>query len=178
MRIIPEEIAKEEPIIRLIFTRFHYSTSKDKLRPEAFMPSPREVNEFSVMRFNYTDIDSCKERGLNIIKGDASFIGVAFFLNQDINEISYGYEDGNCSVVFTPLDINNSLRKERPVNQDDDGTPSHSDVRFEMFEIEENKPMKQRCKVIAKKILAKAKDRFYKDDNLSVTTWQGSDIII
>jgi len=57
---VPIEIANEEAIVRGICSPYHVS-SKGKLKPEAYDPSPA-TDEVSVIRHAYVGSDFCKKK--------------------------------------------------------------------------------------------------------------------
>lgn len=180
---IPLDIGLEESLGRIILHSFHYSESKKKIRPEAFIPSPHEIDEISVLRYEYTNANFCKIRGLIIAErrntpaNPCKFVGVAFLYNKEVNGISETSEDCSCRAIATPLDENDKLR----VTGDtilitDAGVPMHADLKYS-FEVVQDKPISQIAKSkIIKNFCGIAQNRFFKDVDLENKNWVGEPI--
>lgn len=192
--VIPDNIDEDEVLGRIILHSYHYSVSRGKLRPEAFMPSPSEKNEISTLRYNYTNIDFCKQRGLIIAerrstKNTCTFIGIAFIKCNKIksapNSEKKDSKEANDHYIFsaepiaTPLDEDEKIRADRPIYTTDSGIPSHADVKYNVNIFEEHKPMKQSFKQkVIKPLIALAEKNFYKDSDTVHPEWRGDEVTL
>lgn len=181
---IPLDIDTEEALARIILHSYHYSESKNKIRPEAFTPSPDEVDEISVLRYRYTNSDFCKVRGLtiasrrNTLEHPCKFIGLAFLFNKEVNEISSTLDEISCKAIASPYDENDNLRTDSPIMSTDSGIPMHADIKYSIT-VEQDKPINQLVKQhIAKNFCKLAQPRFFKDTDKETQTWVGDAITI
>lgn len=181
--VIPGKVSSEEKIARIIISPFHYKRSKNKFKPEAFMPKPREINEISVNRFDYTTADKCKVQGLKIVKDctvdGARFVGLAIAQKELIEDCST--DEYTVLVFASPLDENGAQIEGRDVNIDDLGNPAHATIQYLGYdqELERNKVSSQRFKqLVAKPIVQLFDSNMFKDDNLNDENWVGEEIII
>lgn len=179
---IPLEIHEEESLGRIILHSLHYSESKNKIRPEAFIPSPNEIDEISVLRYMYTNANFCKRHGLKIAQirnhpnNPCKFIGVAFLFNHEINTVSAGSTEVSCQAIASPYDENNNRRTDPQVFTEDLGLPMHADIKYSMV-VEQDKPIRQLVKQhIVKKLCAIAQNRFFKDTEFISQDWVGEAI--
>lgn len=186
---VPDNIVDDEYLGRIVLHSFHYSETKDKLRPEAFMPSPSERDEVSILRFTYTNIDFCKMRGILIAERrnnpqyPCKFIGIAFISCKEvkdapINNDSKGNIDENFSAnpIATPLCVEEKLRTDRPIYTNDEGIPCHGDIKFDI-DVYEHTPIKQKYKKRVFQPLANlAEAKFFKDSNTITNVWKGDAI--
>lgn len=182
---IPLEIEPNECLVRIILHSFHYSESKKKVMPEAFLPSPVEKDEISVLRFNYSDANFCKRHGLQIAESKSrdshpcKFIGVVCLYVHEILCISEKATVVSCQPNASPLDEKNEVRIDRPILKGDPGLPMHADLKYS-FKITQDKPMNQFLKQqIIKEFCIKANDnRLFRDLNLGTSDWSGDVIIL
>ncbi|MGV6862602.1 MAG: hypothetical protein ACWA41_12585 [Putridiphycobacter sp.] len=175
---IPLNIGANEFIGRIILYSFHYSKSRKKIRPEAFLPSPNEKNEISTLRFQYTNEHFCKSHGMNIAsrRSACDFIGLVFLKCSEITNAPIDSEF-TATPNATPLGIDGNLRStDSPIFTTDDGIPSHADIVYN-FDVVQDKPMKQSFKKkVLKPLLNLTKDRFFKDMDTSKSEWIGEEI--
>lgn len=80
---IPIDISNDENISRLIFTPFHYNQKENKLKPGAYKPRSNK-DEISVIRFDYSSVDSIKEKGLSMHSDKKKFFGYTKVIAIDI----------------------------------------------------------------------------------------------
>lgn len=179
---IPLDINEEESLGRIILHSFHYSESREKIRPEAFIPSPSEIDEISVLRYVYTNSDFCKQQGLFIAQrknkpnNPCKFIGVAFLFNKEVNAVSDNATNVSCQAIASPYDEKEVKRQDSPVLITDAGLPMHADLKYSVT-VEQDKPISQLVKQhIAKKFCEIAQSRFFKDDDLENPKWVGTPI--
>lgn len=175
---VPIKVDNKEYIGRIILHQFHYSESKKRLLPDAFMPSPREEDEVSTLRFKYTDADFCKKHGLSVADvRKRKFIGIAFLLAEEIIEAPKS-DNFSATPIGTPLCINHKLREDSPVYSNDEGIPSHADIKYNV-KIVPHSPVKAefKQKVLKPLVLAVGK-RFYKDPKLDSEKWEGDEILL
>lgn len=184
-KIVPLEIDKEEGLSRIILHSFHYSRSKNKLRPEAFLPRPNERNEISILREEYTTLDFCKSHGLKMAKvkskpnNTCTFIGVAILYSYELDQISdderVKERHFKVSSNASPLDQNDKLRDlSEDVFIDDDGIPSHGSIIYDGLDAESHKPICPEFKrLVIKEMVSLAQPRLKKDMNLDVEGWMG-----
>lgn len=176
--IIPSEIGSEEVIGRLILHSFHYSESKKRLKDVAFLPRAFEINEISVLRFDYTCLDDCKRQGIilaerrNSTDNPCKFIGVVLLKCSQIEAV---FADTNFSVEFkyTPLCVENNLRKDRPIKVTDEGFPNHASLVYDISPIAHNPITQEFKKKIIKPLVKLANNHLYKDENVSSGKWEG-----
>ncbi len=183
---IPREIDSGEYLSRIILHSFHFSHKKNKIKPEAFLPSPSEGDEISVIRYNYSDISIIKQRGLqiahtrNTIKNPCTFIGVAFLTAESVIHAPIGNESSEtlftATPISSPLDSLNNLRTESPIFKSDEGLPSHADIKYNV-NIIEHRPLSQKFKLHVLKPLVRAVNgNFFKDNIITSEDWYGDEI--
>jgi hypothetical protein len=182
---IPLEIDPNEYLVRIILHSFHYSERKKKVRPEAFLPTPSEVDEISVLRGQYTKVKFCKGHGIKLanlktrVDNPCTFIGLFFIKDQEISEISDKCQAASCNSKASPLDDKDQLRSDLPIKIDDPGLPMHADIKYSL-KVESDKPMNQLLKQdIIKAFCNLANDnRLFKDETLDSEEWNGDAITL
>lgn len=180
---IPLEIDPNEYLVRIILHSFHYSVSKKKIRPEAFLPTPSEENAISVLRNTYTKVEFCKGHGIKLanlkskVENPCTFIGLFYIRDYEVTEISNYSETASCEIKASPLDEKDELRSDLPIKIDDPGLPMHADIRYSL-KVESDKPMNQILKQdIIKAFCKLANDkRLFKDEHLDSKEWKGDPI--
>lgn len=172
---VPLEVLDEEYLLRIVYHPFHYSESKDCLKPEVFMPTPVERDEVSILRFSYCDLDFCKS--FAITKSNKKFIGLTYLKCSEVREIRFdSFYGGN--PIATPLDDNLNKRVDSPIYADDKGVPSHGDIKYNFDISDAHKPIKQELsRHIFKPLVNLCISRFYKDNNLDSNDWCGEKIL-
>lgn len=120
----PLEVDGEETIVRGLCSPYHWSVRKNRLRPEAFEPTPG-TDEVSVMRYAILDANGCKEKAKAIADPSSGKIyqGVACLRACTIRSKGIDVVDSRIEYLGH-ADI--KLGISRPANGD---PPSPEDVR-------------------------------------------------
>ncbi|MFN0199961.1 MAG: hypothetical protein ACKVTZ_00485 [Bacteroidia bacterium] len=116
---IPDFIADEEQLIRILFVPKHINIKSDNVTLKTYIFKPPVGSEdISVNRADYTTEDACINQGLQMSRPPKNtFWGLAYVLVQDIRDL--GFE-----VHYSP----------RPHN------PAHADIKIG-FVVKEGEPL-------------------------------------
>jgi len=152
----PLEVENEEIIVRGLCSPYHWSVSKNKLKPEAFEPTPG-TDEVSVMRYVILNANGCKEKAKAIADPSENKIyqGVACLRASAIRSAGVDVVDSRIEYLGH-ADI--KLGISRPTNGD---PPSPQDVK--------------RLRQIGKDLLKITKT--YLDPNPASETWSGESML-
>jgi hypothetical protein len=145
----PQDIDENENIARVVFDPMHL-LKDGKLKAYFFQP-PKDRNDVSVNRFDYTDENFIKGKLYNVSHSSNSFHGIAIFKAKIITAIK-----GLCI-------------KHSPTKDD----ISHADIIFS-YEGERGREIPSFIKKEIERILPMIK--LFKDNDLSTPKWVGDNI--
>lgn len=142
---IPSSFDDNEILVRILYSPYHFSVKKQRVKPEAFHP-PRSKGgvlrgDVSVLRLGYTTLSFCEKHGSKYSSKDKVCQGFATIKVYQINE-SRGEND---STPFLEVSKIFDIKKR-------DFLPMHADII--MPEIEDGKPpsneVKRKAKALCK----------------------------
>ena len=152
MSAIPKTFDVNERIVRVLY--FPKLVTKDgkSIRALAFK-SPKEIDEVSVIRLEYSSADFCKVHGKKheVPSYDRAYFGLAVIKVDEIKSC-------NADIAYTP---------DLPYN------PAHSDIKIG-FVCERGQELPAEYTRIVNHLAKKA--RLYKDPDISTNIWNGEDL--
>ncbi len=132
--VIDKTILSDEECARCIYSPFHYSESKNKLKREAFLPKVGG-DCISLLRLRYCDYDYCINHGIKISNPPDKIFCVIAILTQNIlttlNE-DFDTDELKASIVYSPMNGNDYVDTQIPVYENDANvsTPMHADMKY------------------------------------------------
>lgn len=162
---IPQSIAGQERIVRILYDPVHFKVVKPKkpseveqriLRFKAFEP-PYNLDEISVTRLEYSSPDFCKLFGRERQKpeGRRNYYGLAVLFAHEIRGI-------NAEVEHTPDYTSENYN------------PAHSDIHLG-FILEKDKPVTAQQQLMMDRLAQVA--RVYKDEDITADVWNSGELI-
>ena len=129
--VIPKEIAKDEPCVRLLFHPLMVSNSDSKLRREAMLPRPNG-REVSLFRLNYTTIENCVAMGLSMNYGGNEFWGFGIVTVEDVEETNQACDGAEAHIVYAPMHKGKYVSTDMDLCVDDENVelPMHADMVY------------------------------------------------
>jgi hypothetical protein len=150
MSAIPNTFDSSERIVRVLY--FPKLVTKDgkSIRALAFK-SPKELDEVSVIRLEYSNPNFCKTHGKKhqVPSDDRAYFGLAVIKVDEIKA-------SNADIVYSP---------DLPDN------PAHSDIKIG-FVCEKGKELPAEYSYIVGQLTKKA--RMFQDPDVSTETWDGA----
>ena len=132
--VIDKTILSDEECARCVYSPFHYSESKNKLKREAFLPKVGD-DCISLLRLRYCDYEYCINHGIKISNPpDKVFCVIAVLTSNVLNNINSTFEtEGlSTSIVASPMNGNDYVDPQTDVFVDDVNvsTPMHADMKY------------------------------------------------
>lgn len=170
---IPRSIAPAETLIRGIVHPYFYSQSKQRLKPEAFLPPPNK-RDVSVLRLSYTNPHFCKQHCQGLRVGtDGHYVGMAALTADAVAQANaLPQVAGAVTVEATPLDVTLQPMLADVPTTADSGLPMHADILYrEPVQRGVPNPAAQQA---ARFLLGKT--CYYADPQPAVSGWEGADL--
>lgn len=132
--VVDKKILPDEECARCVYSPFHYSESKNKLKREAFLSRVGD-DCISLLRLRYCDYDYCINHGIKISNPpDKVFCVIAVLTQNTLNNVNSIFESDrlSASVVASPMDGNDYVDPQAVVYVDDANvsTPMHADMKY------------------------------------------------
>lgn len=168
-RLVSKTISEDEPCARCIHHPLMFSSSKNKLKDEAFQPKWNE-RDASLLRLNYCDEDFCVAHGKGIRINGSEFIGIATICQSDVNAVNEWSDsddskmkyDGErlesngmkAHIHYAPMSDGDYVDADIDVYTESEITlPMHADLKYEKSL---NDDVKTRIRHYARKLAARA----------------------